>query len=167
MSSFKPGFYASIEKDVKLEPINSEYKPYIKHTKTWYFDKDVGEYRICDGDDIDVQALIDSYEGQDMRSIIMRQPGDTAQAKLAIAVDKGLLAMSPLPASDVDLTELPTDNIGLAKAQKQASKLVSDLNSELGESFSLEDYAKGLAEKAIKDYLDKQTAVAMAEKGNE
>lgn len=146
-------------------PVDPELSNPIRKERGWTYDKETGRQIIVDVGETDIQALVDSYAGMDMRSIINRQQGDTPMEKLQSAVDKGLLTPEPVPTEDTDLTLAPKSRFEGERLARSVKQTTAEINGELGTDFTAAEIVDGAAQKAIDAYIQKRIDEAIKAQG--
>lgn len=127
----------------------------------WFFNEDTKQFEPHITGYEHCQDVVDSNLGQDILSIVKRMDGSTPVEKINNAIAQNLINLSDPLEEDVDLTAMPQSAAEALRIVKQGMDKAAAFNQEIDGDFSLSEFAKGEADKAIEDYIQKRLAAAL------
>lgn len=142
----------------------------------WLWDDEERCFKYVQVGEKDFSAIVAASGGQDIASIIARQPGETAFDKFENAVAAGLVQgpdgdpfAADYSAPVVDGSFPAQDAMEGQLKYREGLRQVDRLNEALGRgannSFSADDFLAGKADAIIKEYLEKRIAAAQPAEG--
>lgn len=136
----------------------------------WQWNAEERQMKPVKVGEVDMQLIVEQSAGSDLHAILNRQEGSTPAAKLANAVDNGLLnadvaSVTQGTAWDIhendeihDLTGLPSDKLDAELTVKAAQAKAARMNKDLGlkgeDALDFEEYFKGKADAIVREYLE-------------
>lgn len=119
----------------------------------WRFDPEKNMLVPYVSEEIHIQDLVDSSVGQDVLSQLRKLEAASFGEAIDRGISEGIFTPAPAQTKDIDLDALPKSRADALRLQRKAQYEAAQVNEALGLDFSVSEYAQGLADQAIKDYI--------------
>lgn len=119
----------------------------------WRFDEETKNLKPFVAEEQHIQDIVDSFIGQDVLSQLRKLEAASFGQAIEEGINTGIFTPARPQTEDINLDELPKSRADVLRLQRKAQEEASQVNEALGLDFSVSEYAQGLADQAIKEFI--------------